>query len=98
MSDPPLIETVYGKYRPAHEILIEYYAYCELRGFLQDDWENEDKMYKAQCDKLYEEYKTAAAKEKDREENSKSARIAKKLETMKMTEDLVAKIKLRNNK
>jgi len=55
-------------------------------------------MYKAQCDKLYEEYKTAAAREKDREENSKSARIAKKLETMKMTEDLVAKIKLRNSK
>ena len=55
-------------------------------------------MYKAQCDKLYEEYKTATAREKDREENSKSTRIAKKLETMKMTEDLVAKIKLRNNK
>ncbi len=92
------METVYEKYRPAHEILIEYYAYCELRGFLQDDWEKEDKMYKAQCDKLYEEYKTATAREKDREENSKSTRIAKKLETMKMTEDLVAKIKLRNNK
>ena len=92
------METVYEKYRPAHKILIEYYAYCELRGFLQDDWEKEDKMYKAQCDKLYEEYKTATAREKDREENSKSTRIAKKLETMKMTEDLVAKIKLRNNK
>ena len=72
------METVYEKYRPAHEILIEYYAYCELRGFLQDDWEKEDKMYKAQCDKLYEEYKTAAAREKDREENSKSARIDNK--------------------
>ena len=82
------METVYEKYRPAHEILIEYYAYCELRGFLQDDWEKEDKMYKAQCDKLYEEYKTATAREKDREENSKSTRIAKKLETMKMTENL----------
>ena len=92
------METVYEKYRPAHEILIEYYAYCELRGFLQDDWDKEHKMYIAQCDKLYEEYKTATAREKDREENSKSTRIAKKLETMKMTEDLVAKIKLRNNK
>ena len=98
MSDPPLIETVYGKYRPAHEILIEYYAYCELRRFIRDDWEKEDSKFKTQCDKLYEEYETAAARGRKRDKNSKSARIAKKLETMKITEDLVAKIKLRNSK
>jgi hypothetical protein len=32
------LQTVYEKYRPAHEILIEYYAYCELRRFIRDDW------------------------------------------------------------
>ena len=92
------LQTVYEKYRPASDILMEYYAYCEIRGFIRDDWEKEDSKFKTQCDKLYEEYEASAAKEKDREENSKSVRIAKKLETMKMTEDLVAKIKLRNSK
>ena len=92
------METVYEKYRPAHEILIEYYAYDDLRRIVRVDWEEEDRKFQQQCDKLYEEYETAAAREKQREQNSKSARIAKKLETMKMTDELVTKIKLRNER
>ncbi len=92
------METIYERKKLASEILIEYYAYCELRGFIQNDWEKEDEKWKKQCDKLYEEYETTAASEIHREENSKSARIAKKLEQMKLTEDLVSKIKLRNIK
>ena len=36
--------------------------------------------------------------ERKREQNSKSARIAQKLEQMKLTKELVTKIKLRNEK
>lgn len=92
------METVYEKYRPAHEVLIEYYSYEDLRRILRIEWEEEDELYKVHCDVLWKEYETAAAREKQREQNSKSARIAKKLETMKMTDELVTKIKLRNSK
>ena len=44
---------------------------------------------------IYEQYERAAKQERQREENSKSARIARKLEQMKMTNELVNKIKLR---
>ena len=47
------------------------------------------------CKELYKKFEKAAAQEKRREENSKSARIARKLEQMRMTDDLVNKIKLR---
>ena len=92
------METIYEKAERASNVLMEYYAYCELRRFIEDDWKREDTKFKAQCDKLYAEYEEASIKERDREENSKSARIAKKLETMKMADELVAKIKLRNSK
>ena len=92
------METVYEKYRPAHEVLIEYYSYEDLRRILRIEWEQEDEKFKIQCDKLYDEYEAATANEKRREQNSKSARIAKKLETMKMTDELVTKIKLRNER
>ena len=92
------METVYEKYRPAHEVLIEYYSYEDLRRILRIEWEEEDELYKVHCDVLWKEYETAAAREKQREQNSKSARIAKKLETMKMTDELVTKIKLRNER
>ena len=92
------METVYEKYRPAHEVLIEYYSYEDLRRILRIEWEKEDELYKVHCDVLWKEYETAAAREKQREQNSKSARIAKKLETMKMTDELVTKIKLRNER
>ena len=90
------METVYEKYRPAHEVLIEYYSYEDLRRILKIEWEEEDELYKVHCDVLWKEYETATANEQRRELNSKSARIAKKLETMKMTDELVTKIKLRS--
>ena len=90
------METVYEKYRPAHEVLIEYYSYEDLRRILKIEWEEEDELYKVHCDVLWKEYETATANEKRREQNSKSARIAKKLETMKMTDELVTKTKLRS--
>ena len=92
------METVYKKYRPAREILMEYYGYNDLRKIVRQDWEDEDEKYKKHCDILYEEYEQAHVNEKRREENSKSTRIANKLEQMKMTEELVTKIKMRNTK
>ena len=90
------METVYQKYKPAHELLIEYYTYDDLRRIMRDEWKEEDEKYERQCIKLYKEYEEAAAREKQREENSKSARIAKKLEQMRLTDELISKIKLRN--
>tara|TARA_B100001094_G_C17929855_1_gene670174 strand:- start:415 stop:696 length:282 start_codon:yes stop_codon:yes gene_type:complete len=92
------METIYERKKLAHEVLIEFYAYNDLRRIVRSEWEEEDEKFKNQCDKLYAEYEKTAASEKHREENSKSARIAKKLETMKMTDELVTKIKLRNEK
>ena len=92
------METVYEKYRPAHEVLIEYYSYEDLRRILRIEWEEEDHKYKVHSDALWKEYETATANEKRREQNSKSARIARKLETMRLTDELVSKIKLRNER
>ena len=92
------METVYEKYRPAHEVLIEYYAYEDLRRILKIEWKHEDELYRKHSDVLWKEYETAYANEKRREENSKSARIARKLEQMRLTDELVTKIKLRNAK
>ena len=92
------METVYEKYRPAHEVLIEYYSYEDLRRILRIEWEEEDHKYKVHSDALWKEYETATANEKRREQNSKSARIARKLETMRLTDELVTKIKLRNER
>ena len=90
------METVYEKYRPAHEVLIEYYSYEDLRRILKIEWEEEDYKYKVHSDALWKEYETASAKEQRREQNSKSARIARKLEQMRLTDELVSKIKRRN--
>ena len=92
------METVYQKYRPAHEVLIEYSASEDLRRILRLEWEHEDELYRNHSDVLWKEYETAYANEKSREENSKSARIARKLEQMRLTDELVTKIKLRNAK
>ena len=92
------METVYQKYKPAHELLIEYYTYNDLRIIIRDEWKEEDEKYERQCIKLYQEYEEAAAREQQREANSKSARIAKKLEQMRLTNDLIEKIKYRNEK
>ena len=92
------METVYEEYRPAHEVLIEYYSYEDLRRILKIEWEEEDHKYKVHFDVLWKEYETAARNEKRREQNSKSARIARKLEQMRLTDELVSKIKRRNGK
>ena len=92
------METVYQKYKPAHELLIEYYTYDDLRRIMRDEWKEEDEKYERQCIKLYKEYEEAAVREKQREENSKSARIAKKLEQMRLTNDLIEKIIYRNER
>lgn len=89
------METVYQKYKPAHEILIEYYTFNDIRYLIKKEWEAEDEKYEAQCKKLYKEYEEAAKREIQREENSKSARVARKLEQLKLTSELVDKIKLR---
>ena len=83
------METVYEKYRPAHEVLIEYYAYEDLRRILKIEWEHEDELYKNHSDVLWKEYETASANEQRRERNSKLARIARKLEQMRLTDELV---------
>jgi len=77
------METIYQKKVQAHDILIEYYAYCELRGYVRDDWEKEDEKWKKQCDKLYDKYEQLHKEERDREERSKSGKLAKKLEALK---------------
>ena len=77
------METVYEKYRPAHEILMEYYWYCDHRSMIEDEWKEEDDIYKNHCDRLYEEYEKARAQEKRLAESSKSARVAKRLEEIK---------------
>ena len=92
------METIYERKKPAHEILIEYYAYSDLRNILEKEWKEEDERFKNHCDRLYTEYEETAASERHREENSKSARIARKLEQMRLTDELVTKIKLRNEK
>tara|TARA_B100000700_G_C14965502_1_gene818638 strand:- start:629 stop:910 length:282 start_codon:yes stop_codon:yes gene_type:complete len=92
------LETIYQKYKPAHELLIEYYTYNDLRIIIRDEWKEEDEKYEKQCIKLYKEYEEAAAREKQISENSKSARIAKKLEQMRLTNDLIEKIKYRNER
>lgn len=90
------METVYKKHRRAHEILIEYYWYVDH--ILQEEqfFKEEIAQWQAQANKLYREFEEASADERKREQNSKSARVAKKLEQMRLTEELVTKIKRRN--
>ena len=90
------METVYKKYRPAHVILMEYYWYVDH--ILQEEqfFKEEIAQWQAQANKLYREFEEASADERKREQNSKSARVAKKLEQMRLTEELVTKIKRRN--
>ena len=92
------METIYETKKKAHEVLIEYYAYYDLRRVCKKIWEEEDALYEKQCNHLYNEFEKLAKEEKKREENSKSARIARKLEQMKLTDELVSKIKRRNGK
>ena len=89
------METVYEKYKSASEYLMEYYTWVDLLGIERREFEEHAEAIEKHCKQLYEKFEKAAAQEKRREENSKSARIARKLEQMRMTNDLVEKIKFR---
>lgn len=92
------METVYEKYKPASEYLMEYYTWVDLLGIERREFEEHAEAIEKHCKKLYEHFERAAKREKEREENSKSARVAKKLEQLKLTNELIEKIKLRNSK
>ena len=89
------METYYEKYKPAREYLIEYYTWVDLLGIERREFEEHAESIEKHCKRLYANFEKAAKQEKQREENSKSARVARKLEQMRMTDDLVNKIKLR---
>ena len=89
------METVYEKYKPASEYLMEYYAWVDILGIERREFEHHTEAMEKHCKRLYENFERAAKEERKREQNSKSARIARKLEQMRMTDDLVNKIKLR---
>ena len=92
------METVYEKYKTASEYLMEYYTWVDLLGIEKREFEEHAEAMEKHCKRLYENFERAAKEERRREQNSKSARIAKKLEQMRLTNELITKIKLRNEK
>ena len=92
------METVYEKYKSASEYLMEYYTWVDLLGIERREFEEHAEAMEKHCKRLYENFERAAKEEIRREQNSKSARIAKKLEQMRLTNELITKIKLRNEK
>ena len=92
------METVYEKYKTASEYLMEYYTWVDILGIEKREFEEHAEAMEKHCKRLYENFERAAKEERRREQNSKSARIAKKLEQMRLTDELVSKIKLRNEK
>ena len=89
------METKYEKYKTASEYLMEYYTWVDLLGIERREFEEHAEAIEKHCKKLYANFERAAKEERRREQNSKSARIARKLEQMRMTNELVEKIKLR---
>ena len=89
------METVYEKYKAASEYLMEYYTWVDLLGIERREFEEHAEAIEKHCKRLYANFEKAAKQEKQREENSKSARVARKLEQLRMTNELVEKIKLR---
>ena len=87
------METVYEKYKTASEYLMEYYTWVDLLGIERREFEEHAEAIEKHCKKLYANFERAAREEKRREQNSKSARVARKLEQMRMTNELVEKIK-----
>ena len=92
------METVYEKYKAASEYLMEYYTWVDILGIEKREFEEHAEAMEKHCKRLYENFERAAKEERRREQNSKSARIAKKLEQMRLTNELITKIKLRNEK
>ena len=89
------VQTVYEAYKPAREYLMEYYTWIDILDIERREFNEHAESIEKHCKELYKKFEKASAQEKRREENSKSARIARKLEQMRMTDDLVNKIKLR---
>ncbi len=89
------METHYEKYKPAREYLMEYYTWIDILDIERREFNEHAESIEKHCKILYANFEKAAKQEKQREENSKSARIARKLEQMRMTNELVEKIKLR---
>ena len=89
------VQTVYEAYKPASEYLMEFYTWIDILDIERREFNEHAESIEKHCKELYKKFEKAAAQEKRREENSKSARIARKLEQMRMTDDLVNKIKLR---
>ena len=89
------VQTVYEAYKPASEYLMEYYTWIDILDIERREFNEHAESIEKHCKELYKKFEKAAAQEKRREENSKSARIARKLEQIRMTDDLVNKIKLR---
>ena len=92
------METVYEKYKTASEYLMEYYTWVDILGIEKREFEEHAEAMEKHCKRLYENFERAAKEERRRQQNSKSARIAKKLEQMRLTNELITKIKLRNEK
>ena len=91
------METVYEKHKPAREYLMEYYTWVDLLDIERREFNEHAESIERHCKILYENFEKTAEQEKKREENSKSARVARKLEQLRMTNELVEKIKLRQD-
>lgn len=91
------METVYEKHKPASEYLMEYYTWIDLLDIERREFNEHAESIERHCKILYKNFEKAAEQEKKREENSKSARVARKLEQLRMTNELVEKIKLRQD-
>ena len=91
------METYYEKYKPAREYLMEYYTWVDLLDIERREFNEHAESIERHCKILYKNFEKAAKQEKKREENSKSARVARKLEQLRMTNELVEKIKLRQD-
>ena len=89
------METYYEKYKPAREYLMEYYAWVDILGIERREFEEHAEAIEKHCKRLYANFEKAAKREEQREKNSKSSRVERKLEQLKMTNELVEKIKLR---
>ena len=74
---------------------MEYYAWVDILGIERREFEEHAEAIEKHCKRLYANFEKAAKREEQREKNSKSARVARKLEQLKMTNELVEKIKLR---
>ena len=76
------METVYEKYKPSLEILLEYHWYQDHRELIRQEWLHEDGKFERHCESLYQAYKKAYEHEQ-KLKKSKSEKIAKKLENLR---------------